>query len=83
MRSFPIRVTVTTMGYRSYKNPLNKAPLRTVTGRGNDPINADIKQHVAWKVGFWECGLLRLRVWGCFGSGSLKAYRMVSGKAAM
>ena len=27
------------MGYRSYKNPLNKAPLRTVTGRGNDPIH--------------------------------------------
>ena len=22
------------MGYRSYKNPLNKAPLRTVTGGG-------------------------------------------------
>ena len=22
------------MGYRSYKSPLNKAPLRTVTGRG-------------------------------------------------
>ena len=34
--SFPLTVTVTTMGYRSYKNPLNKAPLRTVTGRGND-----------------------------------------------
>ena len=32
--SFPLTVTVTTMGY---KNPLNKAPLRTVTGRGNDP----------------------------------------------
>ena len=36
--SFPLTVTVTIMGYRSYKNPLNKAPLRTVTGRGNDPI---------------------------------------------
>ena len=36
--SFPLTVTVTTMGYRSYKNPLNKAPLRTVTGRGNDAI---------------------------------------------
>ena len=36
MGSFPVTVTVTTMGYRSYKNPLNKAPLRTVTGRGND-----------------------------------------------
>ena len=35
--SFPLTVTVTTMGYRSYKNPPNKAPLRTVTGRGNDP----------------------------------------------
>ena len=35
--SFPLTVTVTTMGYRSYKNPLTKAPLRTVTGRGNDP----------------------------------------------
>ena len=35
--SFPLTVTVTTMGYRSYKSPLNKAPLRTVTGRGNDP----------------------------------------------
>ena len=32
--SFPLTVTVTTLGYR---NPLNKAPLRTVTGRGNDP----------------------------------------------
>ena len=39
MGSFPLTVTVTTVGYRSYKNPLNKAPLRTVTGRGNDPIN--------------------------------------------
>ena len=37
--SFPLTVTVTTMGYRSYKNPLNKAPLRTVTGRGNDPMH--------------------------------------------
>ena len=36
--SCPLSVTATTMGYRSYKNPLNKAPLRTVTpGRGNDP----------------------------------------------
>ena len=26
------------MGYRSSKNPVNKAPLRTVTGRGNDPM---------------------------------------------
>ena len=25
------------MGNRSYNSPLNKAPLRTVTGRGNDP----------------------------------------------
>ena len=33
--SFPLTVTVTTMGYRTYKNPLNKAPLRTATGRGN------------------------------------------------
>ena len=31
--SFPLTVSVTTMGYRS----CNKAPLRTVTGRGNDP----------------------------------------------
>ena len=38
MGSFPLTVTVTTMGYKSYKNPLNKAPLRTVTGRGNDPM---------------------------------------------
>ena len=37
--SFPLTVTVITMGYRSYKNPLNKAALRTVTGRGNDPTN--------------------------------------------
>ena len=36
--SFPLTVTVTTMGYRRYKNPLNKAPLRTVTGRGNESI---------------------------------------------
>ena len=36
--SFPLTVTVTTMGNRSYNCPLNKAPLRTVTGRGNDPI---------------------------------------------
>ena len=35
--SFPLTVTVTTMGNRSYNSPLNKAPLRTVTGRGNDP----------------------------------------------
>ena len=34
---FLLTVTVTTMGYRSYKNPLNEAPLRTGTGRGNDP----------------------------------------------
>ena len=25
------------MGYRSNKNPPNKAPIRTVAGRGNDP----------------------------------------------
>ena len=31
--SFPLTVIVTTMGYRSYKNLLSKAPLRTVTGR--------------------------------------------------
>ena len=37
--SFPLPVTVTTMGYRSYKNPLNKAPLKTVTERGNDPTS--------------------------------------------
>ena len=37
MGSFPLTVTVTTMDYRSYKNPLNKASLRTVTGWGNDP----------------------------------------------
>ena len=37
MGSFPLTVTATTMGYRSYENPLKKAPLRTVTGRGNDP----------------------------------------------
>ena len=37
--SFPLTVTVTTMGYRSSKNPLNKAPLTTVTGRGNDPTH--------------------------------------------
>ena len=35
--SFPLTVTVTTMGYISYKNPVNKALLRTVAGRGNDP----------------------------------------------
>ena len=35
--SFPLTVTVTTMRYRSYKDPSNKAPLRTVTGRENDP----------------------------------------------
>ena len=38
--SFPLTVTVTTMGNRSYNSPLNKAPLRTVTGRGNDPTHA-------------------------------------------
>ena len=32
--SFPLTVTVTTIGYRSYKNPLNKAALKTVPGRG-------------------------------------------------
>ena len=40
--SFPLTVTVKTMGYRSYKNPLNKAPLRTVTGRGNDPRSTEL-----------------------------------------
>ena len=29
------------MGNRSYNSPLNKAPLRTVTGRGNDPTYDD------------------------------------------
>ena len=41
--SFPLTVTVTTMGNRSYNSPLNKAPLRTVTRRGNDPTY----------LGFW------------------------------
>ena len=42
--SFPLTVTVTTMGYRSYRNPLNKAPLRTVTRRGNDPnVTVDLQ----------------------------------------
>ena len=36
--SFPLTVTVTTMGNRSYNSPLSKAPLRTVTERGNDPM---------------------------------------------
>ena len=35
--SFPLTVTVTTLGSRSYESPLNKATLRTVTGRRNDP----------------------------------------------
>ena len=37
------------MSYRSYKNPLNKAPLRTVTGRGNDPryeIHRATQEHI-------------------------------------
>ena len=37
IRSCPLTVTVTIMSYRSYKNLLSKAPLRTVTGTGNDP----------------------------------------------
>ena len=54
--SFPLTVTVTTMGYRSYKNPLNKAPLRTVTGRGNDPSYSPVleKQMESKK---WELGV--------------------------
>ena len=43
MGSFPLTVTVTTMGYRSYKNPLNKAPFRTVTGRGNESLGWPLK----------------------------------------
>ena len=50
MGSFPLTVTVTTRGYRSYKNPLNKAPLRTVTGRGNDPTPIFILYHL-YRVG--------------------------------
>ena len=40
--TFFLTVTVTTMGFRSYKNPLDKAPLRTVTGRGNDPTHIQL-----------------------------------------
>ena len=51
MGSFPLTVTVTTMGYRSYKNPLNKARLRTVTGRGNDPrFGFRVKGHQRFRV---------------------------------
>ena len=46
--SFPLTVTVTTMGYRSYKNPLYEAPSRTVTRRGNDPIHTHVT-HLALK----------------------------------
>ena len=53
--SFPVTATVTTMGYRSYKNPLNKAPLRTVTGRGNAP-----KILILGGVCWFPCLLLEL-----------------------
>ena len=43
MGSFPLAVTVTTMVYRSYKNPLKKAPLETVTGKGNYPRNIGVR----------------------------------------
>ena len=39
------------MGYRSYKNPLNKASLRTVTGWGKDPSYSDVG-NTAKVVGF-------------------------------
>ena len=56
--SFPLTVTVTTMGYRSYKNPLNKAPLRTATGRGNFPIYLAFKQ-VSHKHSGFLLGVLK------------------------
>ena len=39
---FPLAVTVTTRGIRSYNSPLIRPPLKTVTGWGNDPR-------------FWDC----------------------------
>ena len=49
--SFPLTATVTTLGYRSYKSPLNKAPLSTVTGRGDDTAqNLNSKACAAKKV---------------------------------
>ena len=59
------------MGYRSYKNPFNKAPLRTVTGRGNNPKNDSVVDHVS---GFWAMNLFSLR-FNCFGVASLGAVR--------
>ena len=38
------------MGYRSYKNLLNKASLRTVTGRGNDPRYRDVCKGVGFRA---------------------------------
>ena len=51
--SFPLTVTVD----RSYKNPLNKAPLRTVTGRGNDP-SLGLKGYKNYTLGIWRLGIL-------------------------
>ena len=54
--SLPLTVNVTTMGYKSYKNPLNKAPLRTVTGRANDlRYTLDIPRHQDSDPCFWAC----------------------------
>ena len=58
--SFPLTVTVTTMGYRSYKNPLNKAPLRTVTGRGNDPRFMEVQDVGSSGPEGWGCPPQRL-----------------------
>ena len=60
--SFPLTVTVATMGYRSYKNLRTKAPERTVTGRGKDPLLYHtcpefFSRHIASRTllfrGFW------------------------------
>ena len=55
--SFPLTVTVTTMGNRSYNSPLNKAPLRTVTGRGNDPT--DMRFSISALTCLWLLGFGR------------------------
>ena len=42
------------MGYRSYKNPPDKVPLRTVTGRGNDPNHKQEQQGWGLRFGVVE-----------------------------
>ena len=50
---FPLTVTVTTRGNRNYNSPLIRPPLRTVTGRGDDPTYASIPGRAAQFLTAW------------------------------